>query len=109
MKRRFLALVLISVIILTFSPVVPTIRAEEKQVMVENFTFNPKEVAIPVGGTVIWIQKDRAPHTITAKNGDFDSGRLNKGDKFAHTFSQKGTYSYLCTFHSSMSGKVIVQ
>lgn len=109
MKRRYLVLVLIWVNVLTFSPVAPPIRAEEKEVMVENFTFKPKEVVISAGEKVIWIQKDRASHTVTANNGGFNSGRLIKGDEFTHTFSKKGSYDYVCKFHPAMRGKVIVK
>lgn len=109
MKKLYSVLVLIWVIFLTFSPVIPTLSAEEKEVIVENFTFKPKEVVVSAGEKVTWIQKDRAPHTATANNGSFDSGRLTKGDKFTHTFSKKGIYDYLCTIHPSMRGKIIVK
>ncbi len=109
MRKLGSILVLIWVIVLTFSPIIPTLRAEEKEVTIESFTFKPKEVAVSAGETVVWIQKDRAPHTVTANNGGFDSGRLAKGEKFSRTFSKKGTYDYLCTFHPSMKGKIIVK
>lgn len=109
MKKLSSILVLAWLIVLTLSPVIHTLRAEEREVRVENFTFKPKEIVVPAGATVVWIQKDRAPHTVTAKDGGFDSGRLTKGDKFTHTFSKKGSYDYICTFHPSMRGKVIVK
>ena len=109
MRKPCSILVLVSVMVLIFSPVIETLRAEEKEAKIENFTFKPKEIVVPAGGTVIWIQRDGAPHTVTAKDGGFDSGRLTKGDKFTHTFSKKGSYDYVCKFHPSMRGKVIVK
>ncbi|HEY3231575.1 MAG TPA: DUF420 domain-containing protein, partial [Roseiflexaceae bacterium] len=38
----------------------------ELAVPMANFIFNPKEVVIPVGATVIWVNQDGAPHTATA-------------------------------------------
>ena len=96
-------------LVLASSPFLHTLRAEEKEVIVKNFTFKPDEVLVPAGVTVIWVQKDRAPHTITAKDGTFDSGKLTKGDRFAQTFTKKGTFEYTCQFHPSMRGKVIVK
>ncbi len=48
-----------------------------------NFVFNPKEVVIPVGATVIWVNQDGAPHTATADDGKlFKSDLLSKGPEF---------------------------
>lgn len=109
MKKLCSVLVLVWLIVLIFSPFLHTLRAEEKEVIIKNFTFKPKEVVVPAGGTVVWIQKDRAPHTVTAKDRGFDSGKLTEGDRFIHTFSEKGVFDYICEFHSSMTGKVIVK
>ena len=109
MKKLCSIFIMGLLIVLAFSPFLHTLRAEEKEVIVKNFTFKPKEVVVPAGVTVIWVQKDRAPHTITAKDGTFDSGKLTKGDKFAQTFTKKGTFEDTCQFHPSMRGKVIVK
>jgi plastocyanin len=97
------------VIVLTGLPVFYTVMAAESEVTIKNFTFRPKEIVVSLGETVVWIQEDRAPHTVTAKDGGFDSGRLGKGDKFPYTFSEKGVFGYICELHPSMTGKVIVK
>src|SRR6185503_9483877 len=37
----------------------------ELTVPMANFEFNPKEIVIPVGATVNWVNQDGAPHTAT--------------------------------------------
>jgi plastocyanin len=48
-------------------------------------------------------------HRLTPKQGEaaFDSGALNPGDTFSHTFNEEGTFNYHCRFHP-MSGVVRV-
>ncbi len=77
--------------------------------------YNPSTVSIEVGTTVSWMNLDKDPHTVTDGTPDskwgqiFDSGMMRQGKAYRHTFSQPGTYPYLCALHPWMSGKVIVE
>lgn len=70
--------------------------------------FSPSTVTVAVGGTVTWSNNDGSKHTVTADNASFDSGTLNAGATFTHTFTAAGTYTYGCDFHGNMRGTVIV-
>lgn len=71
-----------------------------------NFVFNPKDVVIPVGTTVIWVNQDGAPHTATADDGAaFKSDLLSKGQSFSHTFDKIGDFPYFCELHGSAGGQ----
>ena len=59
------------------------------------------------GDTVVWTNKDSAPHTVTG--GSLNSGTLSGGQTYSFTFNAAGTVSYACSFHPSMTGKVVVQ
>jgi plastocyanin len=76
---------------------------------IESFLFNPDSLTIKVGETVTWTNNDSVSHTITEDKGVFDSGSINSGATFSFTFKTAGTFSYHCTIHSSMTGKIIVQ
>ena len=67
-------------------------------------------VSLANGGKVTWCNGDTTQHTVTSNTtGQFDSGLLNPGDTWPHTFTQPGTYLYYCTPHSTtMWGKVVV-
>ena len=82
-------------------------RAEE--VKIDNFTFTPPVLTVHVGEKVEWENRDDIPHTVTEANrGEFISEALDTGDKFTFTFTKAGEFSYFCSLHPHMQGKVIV-
>jgi plastocyanin len=79
-------------------------------VEISGFAFNPSTVTAPKGATVIWTNKDSAPHTIVSDTGsEISSESLSTGNTYAHTFNTPGTYAYHCSIHPSMKGTVIVE
>jgi plastocyanin len=82
--------------------------ASTSAVEIKGFAFNPPMIEVPSGTTVTWTNQDTAPHTATAEDGSFDTGRLNQGQSGEVTFDQPGTYTYICTFHPNMKGTVVV-
>ena len=83
-----------------------------------NIAYSPPLVTIPVGGTVRWINQDIVAHTVTSglsdgfsgtPDGVFDSGFMETGDTFTHTFDTAGTYSYYCIPHPWMRGTLLVR
>lgn len=75
---------------------------------IANFQFSPAEVTIPVGTTVVWTNSDSAQHSVLANDGTFSSAPLGPGATFSFTFSEPGTYDYICGFHTSMSATITV-
>src|SRR5215204_5224373 len=75
---------------------------------IEDFYFEPPNTAIAPGDKIIWSNKGRAPHAVTANDGSFDSGVLNPGDTYTVTFLGSGTVTYHCTIHPNMVGSVTV-
>lgn len=80
-------------------------------VTIKGFAFNPGALKVAAGTKVTWTNKDPADHTTTAdKNlpATWDSGHLSTGKSFSYTFAKKGTYTYHCDIHVSMTGTVDV-
>ena len=75
---------------------------------IKDFAFNPATIEVAAGTTVTWTNQDTAPHTATAEDGSFDTGRLDQGQAGTATFDQPGTYAYICSFHPNMTGTVEV-
>jgi plastocyanin len=69
--------------------------------------FSPASLTVAVGDTVTWTNVDDSPHTVTA-SGAFDSGNLNGGQTFSHTFDEAGTFTYVCLYHDEMVAKITV-
>ena len=80
-------------------------------VVAQNFSFAPGTLTVKQGGMVIFTNKDSAPHTVTADDAAFGSGTLQLGQSFnldTKTLA-KGSYSYHCAIHPSMTATLTVQ
>jgi plastocyanin len=81
-----------------------------------NSPYQPSEIAIPVGMTVVWFNDDDGEHTITtAQNSSnpspeaLDSGPIQgMGGSFIHTFTKEGIYNYYDQLNPSAKGRLIV-
>ena len=77
-------------------------------VEIARFVFDPVEVEIQAGDSVVWSNADIAPHTATSNDGGWDTGRIKKGEEGKITFDEPGEYPYFCAFHPHMKGRVVV-
>jgi plastocyanin len=87
-------------------------RAEEaREVQIDNYSFSPGILTVRTGTIVTWVNHDETPHTIVSVGNPrvFKSGGLDTDDKFSFTFSTAGAYTYICSVHPHMIGKIIVQ
>jgi plastocyanin len=73
----------------------------------DNF-FDPPDATVEPGSTITWTNNGARPHTVTADDGSFDSGRLNPGDSYTVAFDGQGTVTYHCAIHPEMRGSVTV-
>jgi plastocyanin len=83
--------------------------AAPAEVKIDNFSFTPQTLTVPVGTTVTWTNRDDIPHTVVSSDGVFKSKVRDTDEKFSYTFSKPGTYSYFCSLHPKMTGKILVQ
>lgn len=77
-------------------------------VSIRDFAFVPRDIQITPGETIIWTNYDIAPHTVTLRDGQADSGPLAEHQTFSHTFDAPGAFDYFCRLHPSMMGMVMV-
>jgi plastocyanin len=78
-------------------------------VKIDNFSFGPADVKIPVGTMVTWTNRDDVPHVVASEDKLFKSKPLDTDDHFSFTFTKPGTYVYYCSIHPKMTAKVVVQ
>ncbi len=83
--------------------------AATAEVKIDNFSFGPQTLTVPVGATVTWTNRDDIPHTVVSTDGVFKSKVRDTDEKFSYTFAKAGTYLYYCSVHPKMTGKVVVQ
>jgi plastocyanin len=75
---------------------------------IQDFQFSPDTLTVPVGTTVTWTNGGEAPHTVTADEGAFDSGKLDPGNDFSFTFEEAGEFTYHCDIHQRMKATIVV-
>jgi plastocyanin len=75
-------------------------------VTIDATSYQPARLAVHIGDTVVWVNKDLIPHTATAKGGGFDSKALAAGASFRFTVKSKGGTDYACLFHPTMTGRI---
>jgi len=83
-------------------------------VAISGLAFRPDSVQVAPGQTVTWISCETEtlePHTSTGDNAEWDSPQLSPGQRFSHTFptATGSPFTYHCTPHPFMVGKVVVQ
>ncbi|MFA5134032.1 MAG: cupredoxin family copper-binding protein [Patescibacteria group bacterium] len=77
------------------------------EVSIKNNAFNPAEIKISKGDTVLWTNNDSVNHTVTGTG--FDSGTIVPGAGARMQFTSAGTYNYHCSIHPASTGKIIVE
>jgi plastocyanin len=77
-------------------------------VLIKGFKFVPDKLEVQVGDTVIWKNEDIVPHTATAKKL-FDSKKLDQGQSWSYVARQKGSHPYICLYHPTMTGELVVK
>lgn len=140
-RRRFLAAVGSGVTLAVAGCLGQGQAAGDHDVGMTQVSFRPEKVTVEPGTTVEWLNTSGHTHTVTAfqdaypdgveywASGGFDSesaarddwrsssqsGAINPGNSFEHTFEVPGTYSYYCIPHYrpdigvNMVGDIIVE
>ena len=109
----FTASVIIAIALLVAGS--PSVTANDQpsaangEVKIDNFSFGPQTLTVPVGATVTWTNRDDIPHTSVSIEGVFKSKVMDTDEKFSYTFTKAGTYPYYCTIHPKMTGQVVVK
>ena len=73
---------------------------------IERNAFNPADVTVMQGGTILWVNGDTQVHSVTADDGSFDSGDIAAGGSYSFTFTAIGPHTYHCKYHGEQTGIV---
>jgi plastocyanin len=76
-------------------------------VSMQSLQFLPAAVEIKKGDVLEWKNDDLVPHTATSPQ--FNSGTMAAGQRWRNTFTESGTFPYICNFHPQMKGVVKVK
>ena len=86
----------------------PTPISSLEKIKISGFKFVDNEISINVGTSIIWTNNDTSMHTATSIDSKFDSGYLYENQTYEFKFLNAGIYTYRCSLHSGMIGKINV-
>jgi plastocyanin len=79
-------------------------------IAIKDFAFEPATLSISAGSKVTWTNRDEEPHLVVSADAQFHaSPALDTDDSYAAVFAKPGTYTYFCSIHPHMVGKIIVK
>ena len=131
--RHYLSLLIVSIILITgnlllagcnragddLQAAIQDIEGPHVEVTIRNIEseseneFDPAQITIETGTTVVWINQDSAPHSVTEGTpGDVDSDFDEEILPGAYTillFDEPGVYSYYDRYMESSAGEITVQ
>jgi plastocyanin len=87
----------------------PSPRSRRRHtVIIEGVKYEPEALTVKRGDTVVWVNKDPFPHTVTAA-GVFDSHSIAAGASWKYVVRKAGEYAYTCALHPNMKGTLKVE
>ncbi len=93
--------------VLLLAGVISAPAGEAASVAINDLDFAPATVAVQVGDTVTWINRDIVEHTATARGGAFDV-TTPKGKRVHWRASNVGEFEYFCRLHPNITGVIRV-
>lgn len=105
-NMRIFSLLLVAVLAAASPSPAPS-AAPAPVVHMHGFAFVPSSLTITAGTAVRFVNDDAATHDVTADA--FKSGPVDQGKSWTYTFASAGTYTYICSYHPSMHGTIVVQ
>jgi hypothetical protein len=70
--------------------------------------FSPQTLNVQPGTVVRWLNNGNHVHTVTSKDGKWDSGDIPPGQSFAATLQYPGIYHVYCRHHKGMEATIVV-
>lgn len=86
-------------------------------VTIETFNFAPDPITVEAGTTILFTNKDKINHSVTAGTRDtpeperFEGVMDGPGDTYELALDEPGSYEYFCKFHpgDGMTGEIVVE
>ncbi len=75
-------------------------------VQILGFEFQPPQITVVPGDTVVWVNRDFVPHFISVGEGKWQSDVLEESQSWELVVNEMGSFSYMCVFHPKMIGIV---
>ena len=84
-------------------------KATTASVRIDATSFQPSVIVVRLGDSIEWANHDLFRHTVTSSGGGFDSKDIQPDSSWKFTPTKAGRYDYLCIYHGTMTGTVVVR
>src|SRR5450631_633228 len=112
-RARFTGAVAAALLLLISGPAAAADRAATKTtthtVAIDAVQFAPDALTVHVGDTVVWVNKDPCPHTVTSKDGGFDSHEIASGKSWSYKPRKACAFAYICMLRPTMKATLRVE
>jgi plastocyanin len=78
-------------------------------VVIDAVRFEPSDLTVKVGDTIVWTNRDPFPHTVTAVDKQFDSHEIAPEHSWKYIARKAGVFAYACTLHPTMTAAFHVE
>ncbi len=111
MNKRLTALLTVPVIAAALGGQVASSGAASKTVTLKNIAFSPKKLSVHKGTKVTFAFRDGSTtHNVTSTGKKrFKTVSNRSSGSVSRTFKRAGTYTYACTLHPGMTGRIVVR
>ena len=79
------------------------------EVKIDNFSFTPPTLTVKAGTQITWTNADDIPHTVVSDDQNSSPKYSTRTRSSPSPPAKPGTYSYFCSIHPKMTGKVVVE
>jgi plastocyanin len=76
-------------------------------VPIANMAYGAMPGGLKAGDSIVFVNKDSVPHTVTARDHSFDL-RIGPGQRGRLNLTKAGTFQIYCIFHAPMRGTLTV-
>lgn len=88
----------------------PPAIAAEHEVQISGYKYEPAELEVRRGDTVVWVNREkRVSHSVLFSGTGEESERFFPDEKWSRAFNEAGRFEYRCGPHPEMMGVVIVK
>ncbi len=87
----------------------PALAATTHTVTIVGMVYEPATVQVAPGDRIVWLNRDLVPHTVSALDRSFDSGRIEPGQQWSRVVTAAGAVDYGCAYHPTMHGRMEVR
>jgi len=90
-------------------PAVDAQKSTTHKVVIDGTRFQPEDLTVAVGDSIVWVNDDPFPHTATSTAGGFDSDEIASSKSWTFKAAKAGDFPYVCTLHRNMKGTLHVK